>query len=247
MYQVGGTSFATPLTAAAPSTSPTKDAPSNGEPSLNGLTQTLPTLYNLSSSDYHDITVGGNGTYNAATWDTTTDKSGLGTPIANVFVNDLGQHEHQLVPHRDPRPGLRLDHRKHVARFSRATTPSPLPIRLRARTPTRSPCRSSNGTLASPASTNNLTFASGANDSSALMTVTGEIGDLQAAVAGLTYTPNPGLRQRRFSSRSNSSDPLANVGSVDDRLTDSRQLSADLDRARHGLSEREQLARLLDG
>ena len=36
-----------------------------GESSLNGLTQTLPTLYNLPSTDFHDITTGSNGTYSA--------------------------------------------------------------------------------------------------------------------------------------------------------------------------------------
>lgn len=44
-------------------------------------------LYQLPSSDFHDITSGGNGTYNATTgYDLVT---GLGTPIANLVVRDL--------------------------------------------------------------------------------------------------------------------------------------------------------------
>ncbi len=110
-YQVGGTSLATPLTAALVSIA-NQGRALNGEPSLNGLTQTLPTLYNLSSSDFHDITVGGNGTYNAAPW----IRPGERVRHANrqSARSRPGQHEHQLVAHRD-RPGLGVDQRKHVA------------------------------------------------------------------------------------------------------------------------------------
>ena len=44
-------------------------------------------LYQLPATDFHDITSGGNGTYNAASgYDLVT---GLGTPIANLVVSDL--------------------------------------------------------------------------------------------------------------------------------------------------------------
>jgi len=55
--------------------------------SLDGPTQTLPMLYSLPSSDFHDVTVGNNGAYAAGPgYDLAT---GLGTPIANLLVPDL--------------------------------------------------------------------------------------------------------------------------------------------------------------
>jgi hypothetical protein len=54
--------------------------------SLNGSTQTLPSLYKLPSSDFHDITSGSNG-YSASTgYDLAT---GLGSPVANLLVPAL--------------------------------------------------------------------------------------------------------------------------------------------------------------
>ncbi len=53
---------------------------------LDGATQTLPRLYELNSSAFHDITVGHNS-YNAGTgYDLVT---GRGSPIANILVPDL--------------------------------------------------------------------------------------------------------------------------------------------------------------
>ena len=61
-----------------------------GLPTLSGSTQTLPALYNLdatSPQDFHDITTGGNGTYNAGPgYDEVT---GLGSPVANLLVPGL--------------------------------------------------------------------------------------------------------------------------------------------------------------
>jgi subtilase family serine protease len=55
----------------------------NGVGSLKGATQTLPTLYNLPSSDFHDITSGNNGFAATTGYDLA---SGLGTPVANLLV-----------------------------------------------------------------------------------------------------------------------------------------------------------------
>jgi hypothetical protein len=58
-----------------------------GEGSLDGPTQTLPALYSLPASDFHDITIGSNGGYNAGPgYDEVT---GLGSPVANNLVPDL--------------------------------------------------------------------------------------------------------------------------------------------------------------
>src|SRR5262249_27785088 len=57
-----------------------------GEGTLDGATQTLPTLYQLPSSDFHDITSGNNG-YSAGTgYDLVT---GRGTPLANMVAYHL--------------------------------------------------------------------------------------------------------------------------------------------------------------
>jgi subtilase family serine protease len=61
-----------------------------GESSLDGATETLPMLYSLPSSDFHDITSGsstGSPKYTAASgYDLVT---GRGSPIANLVVADL--------------------------------------------------------------------------------------------------------------------------------------------------------------
>jgi hypothetical protein len=55
--------------------------------SLDGATQTLPMLYSLPSRDFHDVTTGNNGTNAAGPgYDLAT---GLGTPVANLLVQDL--------------------------------------------------------------------------------------------------------------------------------------------------------------
>jgi hypothetical protein len=58
----------------------------NGVGPLDGGTQTLPTLYNLPSSDFHDITTGNNGFPATTGYDLAT---GLGTPVANLLVSDV--------------------------------------------------------------------------------------------------------------------------------------------------------------
>ncbi len=61
-----------------------------GLPTLSGAAQTLPALYSLeanSPGDFHDITTGGNGTFNAGPgYDEVT---GLGSPVANLLLPGL--------------------------------------------------------------------------------------------------------------------------------------------------------------
>ena len=84
--KVGGTSLATPMWAGLIAVADQGRALA-GMSSLDGPTQTLPRLYSLPSSDFHDITSGFNGRYNAGPgYDEVT---GLGTPVANLLVPDL--------------------------------------------------------------------------------------------------------------------------------------------------------------
>ncbi len=58
-----------------------------GGVTLRGPAQTLPALYALPSTDFHDITSGSNGVFNAGPgYDEVT---GIGTPQANLLVNGL--------------------------------------------------------------------------------------------------------------------------------------------------------------
>jgi hypothetical protein len=58
-----------------------------GQGSLDGLSQTMPKIYQMSSSYFHDITTGSNGAYTAtAGYDLVT---GRGTPYANLIATAL--------------------------------------------------------------------------------------------------------------------------------------------------------------
>ena len=91
-WEVGGTSLSAPCWGAIISLADQVRA-DHGLGSLDGPSQTLPTLYHLYQSssyarDFHDITSGKNG-YQAGTgYDL---MAGIGTPIANLLVNDLAQ------------------------------------------------------------------------------------------------------------------------------------------------------------
>jgi subtilase family serine protease len=202
-FQVGGTSLATPMYAGLIAIA-NQGRALNGEPSLNGLTQTLPTLYNLPSSDFNDITTGGNGTYNAAPgYDLV---SGLGTPVAQSLVPDLANSNINWSPTASG-PSAASTNENTSLDFS---GPNAISITDQiAGTNTDTLTLSVNDGSLALGSTDGLTFTSGANDS-ASMTVSGTIGQLEAAVSGLTYTPNTGY------SGSDSlsvllADPLANV------------------------------------
>jgi hypothetical protein len=82
---VGGTSAGSPQWAALMSIVD-QGLSLAGKSALDGYSQTLPALYQLPSSDFHDITSGYNG-YSAGTgFDLVT---GLGSPVANRLVADL--------------------------------------------------------------------------------------------------------------------------------------------------------------
>jgi subtilisin-like proprotein convertase family protein len=83
--QVGGTSLSTPLWAGLIAiVDQGRALASLG--SLDGRTETLPMLYQLPASDFHDITSGNNGYAAGPGYDLVT---GLGTPIANKLIYDL--------------------------------------------------------------------------------------------------------------------------------------------------------------
>ncbi len=83
---VGGTSAAAPQWAGLVAITDQGRALA-GLGAMDGYTQTLPALYKLPASDFHDITSGSNGGYSAGPgYDLVT---GLGSPIANLVVRDL--------------------------------------------------------------------------------------------------------------------------------------------------------------
>lgn len=84
--QLGGTSLSAPLWAGIISLADQARSTA-GLSSLDGATQTLPRLYSLPASDFHDVTSGSNGTFSAGPgYDEVT---GLGTPVGNLLVPDL--------------------------------------------------------------------------------------------------------------------------------------------------------------
>jgi hypothetical protein len=62
----------------------------NGLGTLNGASETLPALYQLPSTDFHDVTAGTNGAYSAGPgYDPVT---GRGSPVANKVVSGLVEY-----------------------------------------------------------------------------------------------------------------------------------------------------------
>src|SRR6185503_3845886 len=82
---IGGTSLAAPMWAGVVAMVDQGRA-INGLGTLDGPTGTLPAVYQLSASDFHDITTGDNGYAAGAGYDLVT---GRGTPIVNVLAPDL--------------------------------------------------------------------------------------------------------------------------------------------------------------
>ncbi|HET6324740.1 MAG TPA: S53 family peptidase, partial [Planctomycetaceae bacterium] len=202
-FQVGGTSLSTPLWAGLVAIA-NQGRALNGQTSLNGLTQTLPTLYGLPSSDFNDITAGSNGTFSATTgYDLVT---GRGTPIANLLVPDLANSNINWSPTvAGPAAAATTQNTSLSFSGSNAIT---LTDQIAGTNTDSLTLSVSNGTLAL-GSTSGLSFTSGANGS-ASMTVTGTISQLEAAVVGLTYTPNAGYTGADSLSVL-LADPLANV------------------------------------
>jgi subtilase family serine protease len=117
--QVGGTSAAAPQWAALVAIADQGRAIA-GKGSLDGASQTLPTIYSLPASDFHDITTGSNGYAAGPGYDLVT---GRGSPIANLVIPGLAgvsgsgsttsgggtsgggtSHKHHSVSHADSLP-----------------------------------------------------------------------------------------------------------------------------------------------
>ncbi|MGO9115610.1 MAG: autotransporter-associated beta strand repeat-containing protein [Thermoguttaceae bacterium] len=87
-FQIGGTSLSAPCWAGLIADADgIRSAAGNG--TLDGPSQTLPALYNLPNTDFHDVTTGNNGYPAGPGYDLAT---GLGTPVANTLVPDLAAY-----------------------------------------------------------------------------------------------------------------------------------------------------------
>ena len=84
-YAIGGTSFSTPVWSALIATA-NQGRGRLGLPSLDSATQTLPRLYYLNASDFHDVSSGNNGAAAGSGYDLVT---GRGSPRANTLVPNL--------------------------------------------------------------------------------------------------------------------------------------------------------------
>ncbi len=97
----GGTSAAAPQWAGLIAIADQERVQGNGGTPLTGYDQTLPALYSLPSSDYHDIVIGNNGYPAGPGYDLDT---GLGSPVANLLVPALAAYKSQLVVTAQPPP-----------------------------------------------------------------------------------------------------------------------------------------------
>jgi hypothetical protein len=186
-WQVGGTSLSAPMWAGLIAIA-NQGRALQGESSLNGLTQTLPTLYSLPSSDFHDITTGSNGTYSAtAGYDLAT---GLGSPVANLLVPALAGYSATQAPTVSGPSAISVNENSTLL-FATAQGDGITLTDAQAGSNADSLTLSvADGTLAL-GSTNGLTFTAGANGSSS-MTISGTLANLNAALNGLVYTPTSG-------------------------------------------------------
>ncbi len=88
--QIGGTSLAAPAWAGLIAIANQGRVLAGGSP-LSGSTQTLPALYSLPTTDFHDILTGSNGGFSA---DSGYDEvTGLGSPVANLLVPALSNFD----------------------------------------------------------------------------------------------------------------------------------------------------------
>jgi hypothetical protein len=182
-FQVGGTSLATPMWSGLIAIA-NQGRALDGESSLNGLTQTLPALYNLPSSDFHDITTGSNGTYAATVgYDLAT---GLGTPVANLLVPALAGYSTTQPPSVSGPSAISVNENSTlVFATAQGDTISLADAQAGSNADTLT-LSVADGTLAL-GSTSGLTSVSG-NDSPSI-TVSGTLANLNAALNGLVYTP----------------------------------------------------------
>ena len=85
--QIGGTSVSSPCFAGLVAVAnQLRVSQGLGLGTLDGSSQTLPTLYSIDAADFHDIVTGNNGYAAGLGYDLVT---GLGSPIANKLMPDL--------------------------------------------------------------------------------------------------------------------------------------------------------------
>jgi subtilase family serine protease len=187
-FQVGGTSLASPLWAGMIAIANQGRALA-GESTLNGYTQTLPMLYSLPSTDFHDVTTGSNGTYSAGPgYDLVT---GLGTPVANLLVPALAGYGTTAPSVSAPATASTTESTGIVFSSSEGNAIT-LTDPFSAGAADSLTLSVSHGTL-SLFSTTGLTFTSGTNGSSSF-TVSGTIASLNTALdnGGIDYAPTSG-------------------------------------------------------
>jgi hypothetical protein len=186
--QVGGTSLSSPMMAGLVSIAD-QGRVLNGLTTLDGPSQTLPLLYDLSSSNFRDITTGNNGFAAGPGYDLA---SGLGSPIANDLVTALaGYQSSQPATVTAPLSVSLIENGTYtfsgtISAADAAASGSSDSLSLSV----------IDGTL-NLKSTTGLTFTSGVNGASS-MTVTGSLANLNAAINGLRYTPTPGFSGADF-------------------------------------------------
>ncbi len=103
--QLGGTSVSAPTWAGLIAIA-NQGRVAMGSTTLNSPSETLPAIYAISRGDFHDVTKGGNGGFTAGPgYDQVT---GLGSPNANLVVNDLAAYDlaAKLVVSAQPPPTL---------------------------------------------------------------------------------------------------------------------------------------------
>jgi subtilase family serine protease len=185
-YQVGGTSLATPMFAGLVAIA-NQGRALDGQSTLNGLTQTLPDLYSLPSSDFHDVTTGSNGTYSAGPgYDLVT---GLGTPVANLLVPALAGYSSTQPPSVSAPSAESLAENSTVV-FSTSGGDAITLTDSQAGSNSDSLTLSvADGTL-TLGSTTGLTVTGNGTSS---LTVSGTLANLNSALNGLVYAPTSGF------------------------------------------------------
>ncbi len=91
---IGGTSLASPMFSGLMAIVQQERA-AFGDPLLDGASQTLPLLYSLPETDFHDITTGNDGLAAGPGYDQVT---GRGSPIAPAIVKGMAPLSIQIVP-----------------------------------------------------------------------------------------------------------------------------------------------------
>ncbi|HEV3304153.1 MAG TPA: putative Ig domain-containing protein [Planctomycetaceae bacterium] len=179
---VAGTSLACPMWAGLVAIAD-QGLALNGEGPLDGPSQTLPILYNLPSSDFHDITTGNDGNPATTGYDLAT---GIGTPIANLLVPDIVSRY----------PGIAAtltasDNQNNSLTFS-ASNGNPISINdgFAGTSQEQLTLSVSHGVL-TLASGSGVTVTAGANGSASL-TIAGTLAQLNSALNGLVYAPTSG-------------------------------------------------------